>query len=202
MRYFHFSAASIVTRYVALLAACIGVLSLTGCDTSPDTEDPGSGYSDPWERQFTMGNFALNSGDLRTNEDGASSSYLTDYITYGALPSANFEVFTLHAYLPSTPELVTKIAGIRILVSRTDGTQTGNIFQSGEAVTITTIGGENYSVFRLTGFTTSAAITRDNFANVTFEVQVQYLDGGSVVHQQTLTMEIYKRGSAENPAGT
>ena len=137
-----------------------------------------------------FGNTSINTGDVVTNQDGVSADYLTDYIEASKLPSANFEVFTTHFYLPSTSDIEPSVGSSRVTVSRTDGSSTGDIHQETERVERTTVGGETYTVYRVTGFTTAdPPITRSDFANVVFEVSVSY-EGGP---DATKKVEVYKR---------
>jgi hypothetical protein len=163
-------------------------------ETSNGSAPSGSTEERPWERPFVSGNFAINTGEVLTNEDGVSASRINDYVLESALPGANFEVFTVHAYLPSTAEIEPTVTAARVTVARVDGSSTGDIHQGHERVERTTLGGETYTVFRVTGFTVAEPpITRATFANVVFELDVRYEDDGRTADSGTKTVEIYKR---------
>ena len=143
-----------------------------------------------------MGNSALNTAPIVTFEDGKSKDYLADYVMESALPSANLEVFTTHAYLPWSASADVSVSDVRVVVSRTDGSDTGDVAQDegGEYVERATLDGKTYSVYRLTGFYAGdPPVTPSDFANVTFEMTVTYEKDGAVVDTSQKTIEIYKR---------
>jgi hypothetical protein len=177
---------------MVLLAAAMAVSAGTACsDSSTSTSSSGaSASSTPWTRQFTGGNFSINTGDVVTNQDGVSADILSDYVNASALPSANFEVFTVHFYLPSAESAEPAVSAARVTVGRVDGSRTPDILQKQERVQIATLDGERYTVFRVTGFTAEAPpITAANFANVSFEIDYAYGSQKS----GTKTVEVYKR---------
>ena len=182
---------------VALLST-IALAALPSCSTDAGgTESSSSsGSAQPWTEQFIMGNSALNTASIVTYEDGKSKDYLADYVLESALPSANLEVFTTHAYLPWSASSDMSVSDVRVVVSRVDGTDTGDIAQndSGEYVERTTIDGTTYSVYRLTGFyANDPPVAPSDFANVTFQMKVTYEKDGAVADTSQKTIEIYKR---------
>lgn len=179
---------------VVLFAALTAVSSVACSDSSKSSSSSSSGSSSssatPWTRQFVIGNFSINTGDVVTNEDGVSADIISDYVNASALPSANFEVFTLHFYLPSSETAEPTVSAARVTVGREDGTRTPNIFQSQERVETATIDGKQYTVFRVTGFTVATPpITASDFANVSFEVDYTY----GAAKSGTKQAEVYKR---------
>lgn len=181
-------------RYLTLLVAALATTGSAACSdstSSSSTSSSGSSSSaTPWTKQFTMGNFSINTGDVVTNQDGVSADILSDYVNASALPSANFEVFTVHVYLPSTESSEPTVSAARVTVGREDGTRTPNILQKQERVQVATVDGERYTVFRVTGFTVAdPPITAADFANVSFELDYAYGSQKS----GTKTVEVYKR---------
>jgi hypothetical protein len=179
-----------------LLLASFLLLPLAACsDGGSDSEAAESGAeSQPWKRQFTLGNFAINSGPIVTNEDGVSADYMADYVKVTALPSANFEYFSVNANLPSTSAIETRLSDFVVTVGRTDGTRTANIYKGGEFLETTDMGDGPYSVYRLDGFTVaSPAITPGTFANVVFEFTVTYRKDGEALHTARRKIEVFKR---------
>ena len=153
--------------------------------------DPGvGGDGRPWEQQFTFGNFSINTGEIATRQDGVSPAYVSDYVPELELPSSDYEVFTVHAYLPYSATVEPVLATVGVRVGTTDGGRTADIYRSSEFV-------ERYAgfaVFRLTGLTVAAPpITRDRFAHVVFEMSVEYREDGDVATKVERTIEIYKR---------
>lgn len=180
-------------RSLVLLVAALAVGS-AACSDSSSSASSSSGSSSssasPWTKQFTSGNFSINTADVITNQDGVSANILSDYVNASALPSANFEVFTIHFYLPSSESAAPSVSAARVTVGREDGTRTPDIHQSHERVQKATIDGVEYTVFRVTGFTTAdPPITAADFANVSFEVDYAYGSESS----GTKTVEVYKR---------
>lgn len=157
-------------------------------------DNPGPDGGKPWLVQFTFGNSSINSANVTTNQDGISPTYLADYVLETALPASSLEYFTTHAYFPTEASVVTRVSAIRVEVSQESGSGSGNIYDMGEFVQQSTIAGQLYSVYRLTGHHAGAPISRAQFANVVFEFDLNYEDGqGSVLNTSRRTIEIYKR---------
>lgn len=177
--------------------ALVLATTLAACSSGErDTTAPPAG-GEPWQLPMLMGNFSLNTAPIATIEDGQSATRLVDYVPMASLPATNLEVFTTHAYVPTSGSYVVTLANIRVTVRRTDGSATGNIYRADMSsfVQQSTVDGQLYSVFRLTGFTAAApAITRSTFANVTFEFDAQYqTQAGSTARTRPMTLEVYKR---------
>ena len=144
----------------------------------------------PWTRAFLIGNFAVNTADVVTNEDGASTAIVSDYVLASALPSANLEQFSVAVYLPSSPSAEPTVSDARVTAGRTDGTRTSDIHRSHERVGDQTIGGHTYTACRVSGSVTgSPPLTKETFANVVFELDVSYGEE----HASTKKVEVYKR---------
>lgn len=168
------------------------LLLAAGCIEDPATA-PDEG--DPWTRAFLFGNTAINSVEITTNQDGISADYLSDYVTAAALPDVDMEFFTTYVYLPVTSGLYSQVDNVSITAGRTDGSRTPNFFLSAEYVQYYDSGTETYEVHRLDGiFVGSPVLRPDNFANVVFDFDVDYVDASSsLVHHSSKTVEIYKR---------
>ena len=103
------------------LVSTIAFAAVLGCTESTGTGD---------ERSFAetkpvlMGNFAINTGTVVTNQDGTSMNIIDDYVLPAQLPAVNFEVFTIHLYAPVGNDVTTSVDNVTIRVRRTDRTRT------------------------------------------------------------------------------
>jgi hypothetical protein len=103
-------------------------------------------------------------------------------------------VFTIHLYAPVADDVSTAVDNVTIRVRRTDGTRTNDIFQEGHFVTRTTVNGQQYAVYQLNGFYNGTAITKANFANVTFDLRLSYEDEDGVsLADRDVTLSVYQR---------
>jgi len=179
-----------VTGLLALLLAFGNSL---GCETSTDEVDTSSAVS-PWTKQFTFGNFTINSGDVLSNQDGVSQSYCEDYVYESALPKVDLEYFTINVYLPTSPGTTIAIDSVITRLARIDGSRTDNITKENKYLARVTLDGDDYAVFRLAGVTVAPpAVTPATFANITFAFTGTYQRDGQVVSTFTKTASIYKR---------
>ncbi|HEX6573455.1 MAG TPA: hypothetical protein VF042_00670 [Gemmatimonadaceae bacterium] len=165
------------------------------CSESSGTEGITGSPSNAESKPVLMGNFAINTGNVTTNQDGASKNAIDDYVLPSQLPGVNFEVFTIHLYAPVANDVSTTVSNVRVTVGRTDGSRTGNIFQSGEFVQRTSVNGQEYAVYRLNGFyNLQPTLTRANFANVAFELALTYQDSnGNKLAERAVTLSVYQR---------
>jgi hypothetical protein len=179
-------------RNVALAAF---TLASTACSESTGTEGIPGSSSNAEAKAVLMGNFAINTGSVTTNQDGTSKNAVDDYVLPSQLPSVNFEVFTIHLYAPVASDVSTSVSNVRVTVGRTDGSRTSNIFQSGEFVQRTTVNGQEYAVYRLNGFyNLQPVLTKANFANVAFELTLTYEDqSGNKLVDRAVTLSVYQR---------
>jgi hypothetical protein len=173
------------------LVATLALTTLLGCSESTGTGETRSGAEN---KPVLMGNFAINTGTVVTNQDGTSMNIIDDYVLPAQLPNVNFEVFTIHLYAPVADDVSTAVDNVTIRVRRTDGTRTNDIFQEGHFVTRTTVNGQQYAVYQLNGFYNGTAITKANFANVTFDLRLSYEDeDGANLADRDVTLSVYQR---------
>jgi hypothetical protein len=103
-------------------------------------------------------------------------------------------VFTIHLYAPAADDVSTSVDNVNVFVQRTNGTRTNDIFQEGHFVTRTTLNGQQYAVYQINGFYNGAAITKANFANVSFEMRLSYDDAdGDHLKDRDITLGVYQR---------
>jgi hypothetical protein len=174
--------------------AALALASIACSESSGIEGIPGSS-SNAENKAVLMGNFAINTGSVTTNQDGTSKNAVDDYVLPAQLPSVNFEVFTIHLYAPVASDVSTSVSNVRVTVGRKDGSRTANIFQSGEFVQRTTVNGQEYAVYRLNGFyNLQPALTKANFANVAFELTLTYEDqSGNKLVERAVTLSVYQR---------
>lgn len=168
------------------------VAAATAC-SEPAEPDPTA--TEPWTKQFTVGNFLINSLAVVTSADAVAHLKVTDVVQASALPATNFTSFTVHTLVPVDPGASTTVTSVDVRILTTDGETTANIFQSGEFVTQQVVNGQNHSVYRLTGFYNgSVPINRDRFSRATFTFTLQYKNGaGEVLNSSTRVVEIRKQ---------
>ena len=173
------------------LVTMLALAALLGCTESTGSGETRSGVEN---KPVQMGNFAINTGTVVTNQDGVSTNLIDDYVLPSQLPNVAFEVFTIHLYAPVADDVATTVDNVTIRVQRTDGTRTNNIFQEGHFVTRATVNGQQYAVYQLNGFYSGAAITKANFANVTFDLRLSYEDKDGVnLTDRDVTLSVYQR---------
>lgn len=174
--------------------AALAVTSIA-CSDSAGTEGITGSPSNAESKAVLMGNFAINTGTVVTNQDGTSKNAIDDYVLPAQLPNVNFEVFTIHLYAPVANDVSTTVSNVRVTVGRKDGSRTSNIFQSGEFVQRTTVNGQEYAVYRLNGFyNLQPTLTKANFANVAFELTLSYEDeSGKPLADRAVTLSVYQR---------
>jgi hypothetical protein len=178
-----------------LLIAALVSTGTAACSDSSTSSSSSSGSSSaadaqPWTRPFIVGNFAVNTADVVTFEDGSSADIVSDYVNASGLPSANLEVFSINFYLPSSESAEPSVSAARVFVAREDASRTPDIYKGHERVQNATIDGKRYTVFRVTGMTVAdPPITSSDFANVSFEIDYAYGSAKS----GSKTAEIYKR---------
>lgn len=170
-------------------------LAAVGCSESSGPGQSSGSTSNSENKPVLMGNFAINTGPVTTNQDGTSKNAIDDYVLPSQLPNVNFEVFTTHLYAPVASDVSTSVSNVRVTVGRTDGSRTSNIFQSGEFVQRVTVNGQEYAVYRLNGFyNLSPTLTKANFANVAFEMTLTYQDqSGNKLADRSVTLSVYQR---------
>ena len=179
-------------KYAGSVLLASVALATGACSESSPTETTQT--PQPWTAQFTIGNTSFNTGEVVTNQDGVSHNIVSDYVLQSALPNVELEVFTTHIYVPTSSMHVTRVSNISVTVGYMNGGRTPNILYEAEFVQQSTIGGQLYDVFRMTGFFSGTpAIFRSNFANVVFEFRLEYLEDGVVVSTSEKMAEVYKR---------
>jgi hypothetical protein len=175
------------TPILAMLALAV----VMGCTESTGTGETPSGAQ---HKPILMGNFAINTGTVTTNQDGVSTDIIDDYVLPAQLPAVNFEVFTIHLYAPVADDVTTSVDNVSVFVKRTNGSSTGDIFQEGHFVTRTTVNGQQYAVYQINGFYNGTPITKANFANVSFEMRLSYEDeDGDHLKDRDITLGVYQR---------
>ena len=182
-------------KSVAVRTSAIAVLSAiltAGCtETSGPSGQTGSGAQN---LPILMGGFHINTAPVTTNEDGTSKNIIDDFVTPAQLPAVSFEVFTIHLFAPTGSDVETEVSNVTVRVLRTDGTRTGNLFQSVQYEGETTFGGQRYDVYQIDAFyNASPALTKSNFANVTFDADLTYDVNGSAATTRAITLSVYKR---------
>jgi hypothetical protein len=177
-----------------LALAALAAASIA-CSESGGVEGITGSPSNAESKPVLMGNFAINTGTVVTNQDGTSKNVIDDYVLPAQLPNVNFEVFTIHLYAPVASDVSTTVSNVRVTVGRKDGSRTSNIFQSGEFVQRTTVGGQEYAVYRLNGFyNLQPTLTKANFANVAFEMTLTYENAsGATLVDRAVTLSVYQR---------
>ena len=180
---------------VRALTAVALSFALIACTETSGPDNGGGATSNSHNKPVLMGNFAINTGPVTTNQDGKSTNMIDDYVLPSQLPNVNFEVFTTHLYAPVASDVSTTVSNVSVTVGRTNGTRTGNIFQSGEFVQRVTVSGQEYAVYRLNGFyNLSPTLTKANFANVAFEMTLTYQDtNGNKIADRPVTLSVYQR---------
>lgn len=180
-------------RLISIFLGALAVTTTAACSdssTSGASSSRGANDAQPWTKPFVAGKFSINTANVVTYEDGSSADMVSDFVMSDKLPSANFEVFTIHFFLPSSESAEPTVSKARVTVGREDASRTPDIYQSHDRVQVTTVDGQRYTVFRVTGFTVAdPPITPGEFANVSFEVDYAYGSQKS----GTKTAEIYKR---------
>ena len=178
---------------LTLLSGCVGD---DGSSDTPAPQPPAQS-SEPWKVTMLMGNFAVNSGNVTTHEDGASVDYLTDYVNVADLPTSSMEMFTLNAYIPTSDAYSVTVTGVNVTVRDMNANASPNIYydDASQFIERITLGGQLYSVFRVAGFY-SGGISRSNFANIVFTLQIAYKNGSSTVGTRTAKLEIFKGGTS------
>lgn len=160
-----------------------------GCfDLPTDSEPPAP---TPWVEQFTFGNSRINSVDVLTHQEHVERNYLRDYVLEEDIPWADLRVFVTHVFAPTAGEVNTRLSGISVVASRTNGTDTGNIYDGGEFVQRTTLEGQLYDVYRLEGvFRGDTPIRPGNLDTFVFSFVLEYLDGDDVLDTSSKMIEI------------
>lgn len=178
--------------FLSLITACVS------CEKEDDTPDNSpKEETKPWKVQINMGNFSINSGTILIYEDGKSIDMLDDYVMESALPNVDFELMGIQAWIPTEEGLSTTVTKARVQMSTETGIRTGNIFHDGfsrfrERVQYD---GILYSVYDVFGFYnhSQGAIRPDNFANVSFELEIKYEKDSDIVASRMITLGVYKR---------
>jgi len=181
------SAAARKSTAVVLLA-----LAVTACtETSGPT---GEITSDAHNTSVVMGGFHINTVPVTTNADGQSKNIVDDYVTPAQLPDLNYETFSIHLLAPTASDVTTNVDNVRVRVLRTDGGRTNNILLGVQYEGETSLGGKRYDVYQIDGFyNASPALNKSNFANVTFEADLEYEANGNRIASREITLSVYKR---------
>ena len=176
----------------SLPALALAALLVSCTESSGPGQVTGSGSEN---KPVLMGNFQINSGPVTTNQDGVSTNIIDDYVLPAQLPNVNFELFTTHLYAPVASDVSTTVTSVSAVVSRTDGTRTGNIYLSGQFLQRVTINGQDYSVYQLNAnYHAPPTLTKANFANVAFEITLLYEDAaGKTLKTRTVNLSVYQR---------
>lgn len=162
-----------------------------GCFDLPTDSEPEPPAPTPWVEQFTFGNSRINSVAVVTHQEHVERNYLRDYVLEENIPWADLRVFVTHVYVPTAEELNTQLSGISVVASRTNGTNTGNIYDGGEFVERTTLEGQLYDVYRLEGvFRGDTPIRPGNLDTFVFSFRLEYLDGDDVLDTSNKVIEI------------
>lgn len=166
----------------------------SSCEKNDDT---GPDLGQPWKEQINMGNFSINSGVIPTNEDGVSLDMLDDYVMESALPDVDFELMGIQAWIPTEEGLSTTITKARVRMATTSGVRTGNIYHDGFSNYKNKVNynGTIYTVYEVFGFYDHklGKIRPANFANVSFELEIEYEKNNVVVGSRMVTLGVYKR---------
>jgi hypothetical protein len=182
-------------KEIAVRKAFIGLLSLavaTGCKEPTASGDDSSGTEN---LPVLMGNFAINTGNITTNQDGVSKNIVDDFVLPSQLPNVRFEAFTTHLYAPVASDVSTSVGNVHVYVGIIGGVKSGDIFQEAHFVQRVTVSGQEYAVYQLNGFYNGTpAITKANFANVSFEMSLTYKDSyGASLASRNVTLGVYQR---------
>jgi len=179
-----------VLRALPLLAFSLAAVSCT--ESSGPDENPSSNVHN---MPVLMGNFAINSGPVTTNQDGVSKNIIDDYVLPAQLPNVNFEVFTIYLFAPVSDDVSTTVDNVSVTVTRADGTKTGNIFLNGRFVQRATINGQLYSAYELNAnYNSGIVLTKANFANVAYTMTLTYEDAsGNKLVDRPVTLSVYQR---------
>jgi hypothetical protein len=175
-------------------AAAVFLIAACGADSTGATA-PQASATAPWSLQLQFGNSAFNTKEVTTISDVASGSALADFVSATVLPNTNLEVYTTHVYVPWDSTYDTRVTNASVIVQRTDGSRTGNVFQESHFVQNSTLDGQTYRVFQVNGFFIGTpAITPTTFTSVAYSFSVEYRNSlGTVVNSSEKSIRITKR---------
>lgn len=187
----------ISTMRMSALSLILFSLIILCSSCEEDEGSPADQNGTPWKEQIMMGNFSINSGTITTNEDGISTDGLDDYVMESALPQVNFELMGIQAWVPTEEGMLTSVSNTRVRMATETGMRTGNIFHDGFSYFKERVqyGGTTYAVYEVFGFYDHSlgAINPSNFANVSFELEVDYKKNNKVIGSRMITLGVYKR---------
>lgn len=178
-------------------AAAVAVL-FTACPSAPAV-DSGGGEEQvpPFYAVPTFGNFEVNDTAVVTHQEAMEETFLLDYVLQSALPGTSFNRFTVHVYVPASPQYSTRLADLQVFAALNDGTRTANIYTWATFIERTTLNGQLYSEYEITAsYNSGQPMNATNFTDIGFEMTVKHLDAtdeNDVVHERPLTVQIYKR---------
>lgn len=156
-----------------------------------------SEWAEPWNEQINMGNFSVNSGVIPTNENRSSVDYIEDYVMQSALPQVDFELIGIQAWIPTENDLSIRISNAQVWMDRYNGRRTENFYHHGFSGHRKTLeyDGTTYYVYEIFGFYNESLekIRPNNFASVTFKMNIDYDRDGIVVGSRKITLVVYKK---------
>lgn len=184
-----------VTKWLWRFAAALLTIA-SGCSDLEDSS--GTASSRPWDHPFQWGNLEVNSVPVGIFEDGVSLEYAASYVAAEWLPQVQMQYFKINLYLPTDDDYVTYLTETTVVMSGSDGFESGDIYSHAESAYVEQqyFDGQLYSVYRLVGFLADG-IAPQYFENIVFRMNATYERDGVEVGRRTIGAEVYRRDEAD-----